>query len=321
MIRLLYGENEFTIAEKVIAMRDQIYPEEMREFNIMRFDGASLTRPELLNAISVVPFMATARLVIVKDLLKKFDKVSGSDNLGDWDGIVDDLESISSTTQLLFVEQDLSNRNPMLKFLKEVGNVEYHPLLKTRELTQWTLDRAGSEGMSINFDAARYLAASIGPDLRMIDSELKKLHLYNNFGDINIESVRDMVAQVREQSVFRVVDFVIEGRSKEAIVVVTRLLDSGSSPAMITRMIERQVRFLLIAKDLKSRDIPNAVLGKRLSLFGYPLTKTLDMEKNISMNRLLFMHDLLLNLEIKVRDGVLQEHLALDFLIAQLSGK
>ena len=321
MIRLLYGENEFTIAEKVIAMRDQIYPEEMREFNIMRFEGAALTRPELLNAISVVPFMATARLVIVKDLLKKFDKVSGSDNLGDWDGIVDDLESISSTTQLLFVEQDLSNRNPMLKFLKEVGNVEYHPLLKTRELTQWTLDRAGSEGMSINFDAARYLAASIGPDLRMIDSELKKLHLYNNFGDINIESVRDMVAQVREQSVFRVVDFVIEGRSKEAIVVVTRLLDSGSSPAMITRMIERQVRFLLIAKDLKSRDIPNAVLGKRLSLFGYPLTKTLDMEKNISMNRLLFMHDLLLNLEIKVRDGVLQEHLALDFLIVQLSGK
>ena len=321
MIRLLYGENEFTIAEKVIAMRDQIYPEEMREFNIMRFEGASLTRPELLNAISVVPFMATARLVIVKDLLKKFDKVPGSDNLGDWDGIVDDLESISSTTQLLFVEQDLSNRNPMLKFLKEVGTVEYHPLLKTRELTQWTLDRAGSEGMSINFDAARYLAASIGPDLRMIDSELKKLHLYNNFGDINIESVRDMVAQVREQSVFRVVDFVIEGRSKEAIVVVTRLLDSGSSPAMITRMIERQVRFLLIAKDLKSRDIPNAELGKRLSLFGYPLTKTLDMEKNISMNRLLFMHDLLLNLEIKVRDGVLQEHLALDFLIVQLSGK
>ena len=321
MIRLLYGENEFTIAEKVIAMRDQIYPEEMREFNIMRFEGAALTRPELLNAISVVPFMATARLVIVKDLLKKFDKVPGSDNLGDWDGIVDDLESISSTTQLLFVEQDLSNRNPMLKFLKEVGNVEYHPLLKTRELTQWTLDRAGSEGMSINFDAARYLAASIGPDLRMIDSELKKLHLYNNFGDINIESVRDMVAQVREQSVFRVVDFVIEGRSKEAIVVVTRLLDSGSSPAMITRMIERQVRFLLIAKDLKSRDIPNAELGKRLSLFGYPVTKTLDMEKNISMNRLLFMHDLLLNLEIKVRDGVLQEHLALDFLIVQLSGK
>ena len=302
-------------------MRDQIYPEEMREFNIMRFEGAALTRPELLNAISVVPFMATARLVIVKDLLKKFDKVPGSDNLGDWDGIVDDLESISSTTQLLFVEQDLSNRNPMLKFLKEVGNVEYHPLLKTRELTQWTLDRAGSEGMSINFDAARYLAASIGPDLRMIDSELKKLHLYNNFGDINIESVRDMVAQVREQSVFRVVDFVIEGRSKEAIVVVTRLLDSGSSPAMITRMIERQVRFLLIAKDLKSRDIPNAELGKRLSLFGYPVTKTLDMEKNISMNRLLFMHDLLLNLEIKVRDGVLQEHLALDFLIVQLSGK
>ena len=321
MIRLLYGENEFTIAEKVIAMRDQIYPEEMREFNIMRFEGAALTRPELLNAISVVPFMATARLVIVKDLLKKFDKVPGSDNLGDWDGIVDDLESISSTTQLLFVEQHLSNRNPMLKFLKEVGNVEYHPLLKTRELTQWTLDRAGSEGMSINFDAARYLAASVGPDLRMIDSELKKLHLYNNFGDINIESVRDMVAQVREQSVFRVVDFVIEGRSKEAIVVATRLLDSGSSPAMITRMIERQVRFLLITKDLKSRDIPNAELGKRLSLFGYPLTKTLDMEKNISMNRLLFMHDLLLNLEIKVRDGVLQEHLALDFLIVQLSGK
>ena len=93
----------------------------------------------------------------------------------------------------------------MLRFLKKVGNVEYHPLLKSRELTQWTLDRASTEGMSINFDAARYLADAVGPDLRLIDSELKKLHLYNDFGVITIDSVRDLVPQVREQSVFKVV--------------------------------------------------------------------------------------------------------------------
>ena len=68
MIRLLYGKDEFTISEKVIAMRDQIHPEEMREFNIMTYEGMDLTRPELVNAISVVPFMADTRLVIVKDL-------------------------------------------------------------------------------------------------------------------------------------------------------------------------------------------------------------------------------------------------------------
>ena len=321
MIRLLYGKDEFTISEKVIAMRDQIHPEEMREFNTMTYEGMDLTRPELVNAISVVPFMANTRLVIVKDFLKKFDRYSGTDSLGDWKGIVDDLESISTTTQLLFVEQDLSNRNPMLRFLKKIGNVEYHPLLKSRELTQWTLGRASTQGMPINFDAARYLADAVGPDLRLIDSELKKLHLYNDFGVITIESVRDMVAQVREQSVFKVVDFVIEGRSKDAIIVASQLLESGSSPSMITRMIERQVRFLLIAKDLKSRDIPVSEFGKRLSLSGYPLTKTLDMEKNISMDRLRLMHDLILSMELKVRDGVLLEHLALDFLIAQLSGK
>ena len=300
MIRLLYGKDEFTISEKVIAMRDQIHPEEMREFNTMTYEGMDLTRPELVNAISVVPFMANTRLVIVKDFLKKFDRYGGTDSLGDWKGIVDDLESISTTTQLLFVEQDLSNRNPMLRFLKKIGNVEYHPLLKSRELTQWTLDRASTEGMSINFDAARYLADAVGPDLRLIDSELKKLHLYNDFGVITIDSVRDMVAQVREQSVFKVVDFVIEGRSKDAIIVASQLLESGSSPSMITRMIERQVRFLLVAKDLKSRDIPVSEFGKRLSLSGYPLTKTLDMEKNISMDRLRLMNDLILSMDLKV---------------------
>ena len=319
MIRLLYGKDEFTISEKVIVMRSQIQPEEMRELNTMRLEGTALTRSELLNAISVVPFMASARLVIVKDFVRKFDRHGGIENLGDWDGIEKELDSMSSTTQLLFVEQDLSNRNPILRFLKKIGDVEYYPLLKSRELTQWILDRADSEAISIDFDAARYLAESVGSDLRIIDSELKKLHLYNNFGAITIESVRVMVAQVREQSVFKVVDFVIEGRSKDAITVATQLVDAGSSPTMITRMIERQIRFLLITKNLKSRDIPNSELGKRLSLSGYPLTKTLDMEKNISMNRLITMHNLILNLDIKVRDGVLQEHLALDFLIAQLS--
>ena len=187
MIRLLYGKDEFTISEKVIAMRDQIHPEEMREFNTMTYEGMDLTRPELVNAISVVPFMANTRLVIVKDFLKKFDRYGGTDNLGDWKGIVDDLESISTTTQLLFVEQDLSNRNPVLRLLKKIGNVEYHPLLKSRELTQWTLGRASTQGMPINFDAARYLADAVGPDLRLIDSELKKLHLYNDFGVITID--------------------------------------------------------------------------------------------------------------------------------------
>ena len=127
-----------------------------------------------------------------------------------------------------------------------------------------------------------------------------------------------MVPYVRQQNVFRVVDAVIEGRTRDALSASANLISLGESPSAIVRMIERQIRFLFNTKYLMSQKVPTSEIGRRIKLSGYPLRKTLEMEKKISQTRIMDMHDKLLASNIRVREGRLTDQESFDLLIAEL---
>ena len=60
-------------------------------------------------------------------------------------------------------------------------------------------------------------------------------------------------------------------------------------------------------------------ISNRLSLHGYPLQKTIKMAANVKWDRLLEFHDFALRCDFKIKDGVLSEEEALDWLILEMS--
>jgi hypothetical protein len=58
--------------------------------------------------------------------------------------------------------------------------------------------------------------------------------------------------------------------------------------------------------------------GLRNEVFGYPLQKTLEMEKKISQARIISMHDKLLKSNTRVREGKLTEQESFHLLISEL---
>jgi DNA polymerase-3 subunit delta len=320
LINLLYGKDEFTIFEKVKKMRDELTPPELRDINTTILDGSELSLGELVSAAFTVPFMGEKRLIIVENLSARFESAFTDRNkgLGDWESISVDLDAIPATTNLVFKEGDLHARNPMLAILRNIAEVQTHPLLRSNDIPRWIMDRAGFVGISIEPQAAYLLAESVGAELRILDSELKKLSLYREDETIRKEDVAFLVSYVQDQSIFKVVDSAIEGKSADALRLSKQLISSGSSSAMIVRMIERQVRLLLLARDLRLRKVSTSSVGKRLSLSGFPLQKTLEMEKRIYHGRLEFIHEMILESDIRVRDGSISSDVALDLLLAEL---
>ena len=321
MINLLYGKDEFTIFEKVRKMRDEVTPHELRDINTTIMNGLELSLGELISAAFTVPFMGEKRLVIVENLSARFESGFAGENkgLGDWESIAVELDAIPPTTNLVFREGDLHARNPMLAMLRNIAEVQTHPLLRPNDIPQWIMDRAVSAGIAIDPPAAYLLADSVGAELRILDSELKKLSLYREDEIIRKEDVAFLVSYVRDQSIFKVVDSAIEGKSGDALRQSKQLINSGSSSPMIIRMIERQVRLLLLARDLRLRKVPTSDVGKRLSLSGFPLQKTLAMEKRVHHGRLEFIHEMILESDVRVRDGLISSDAALDLLLAQIS--
>ena len=206
----------------------------------------------------------------------------------------------------------------MISALKNVAKVIFFQSLRHQEVIGWIINRADYLNAMIDRPAASLLAESIGGDLRILNTELEKLSLYKQGETIGRQDVSDLVPYVREQSIFRVVDAAIEGDTGQSLKMAGLLIKAGSSPSMVIRMIERQVRLLLLARDMKARNVSTSDIGKKLSLSGYPLQKTLDMERKLTKKSFLFMHDLILDTELKIREGFLSEELALDLLIGRI---
>ena len=316
MIIVLEGKDEYRLSERVSEFRLTVTPPEMSDINTTRLDGNIVTIEELLTSLTTVPFMADRRLVIVEGLL---NRLGGSKkDLGEWLNFPDLLKDLPPTANLLLIEREPIPSNKLLSTILRLGQVEKFSPLRHRDLLDWINTRCSKLGLDIERTAVALIADSVGSELRLIDSELNKIKTYSRGRLITREDITLMVPYVRQQNVFRVVDSVIEGRTRDALNASSMLIELGESPSGIVRMIERQLRFLILAKHLLSRKIPTGDIGKHINLSGYPLQKTLEMERKISQARIMSMHDNLLKSNIRVREGKLTEQESFDLLISEL---
>ena len=324
MIYLLYGGDEVSLDERLSGMREEVQPEELRDVNVSVLDGAVVSLEELAATSGAAPFLADRRLVIVRGLLGRYEpqrqaRRSERRSLGEWEGLPDVLGRVPDTTNLVFAEGALNSRNPLLALVRPLAETLTFPVPRHRELPRWIADRARRRGIEIEPRAADALAAAIGGNLRIVDSELEKLSIYRGDERIRYEDVRRMVAYVREANIFAAVDAVLERRPDHAVRHIHRLLDEGREPSYIITMIARQVRLILLARDVREQGVPRAEIGGRLSLSGFPLQKTLQQEERISSERLAAIHRRLLQADADLKTSAADDALVLDMLVAELA--
>jgi DNA polymerase-3 subunit delta len=327
---LLYGEDDFSLQEALSSIKEDVRPADLRDLNTTELDAAQVSLDLLVATCDTMPFMADKRLVIVRGLLSLFERRVPSqprargDNepapgLGQWQGLSEYLAGVPESTDLVFVEGRLSNANPLLATIRPQVTVRTFPPPNPGELRQWIRGRATAEGIEIEPGAVDALADAIGGDLRVIAAEIQKLSLYRAGQAVRQEDVEEMVSYAKEANIFAAVDAVIEGRPGVAIGLVHRLLQSGRSPGQLLSMVARQVRLLILAKDLKARRVPHAEQGRRLGLAGYPLRKIMEQEPRFSGQRLAEIHRKLLEADLSIKSTGASEELVLDVLIAEVS--
>lgn len=329
MIYSLSGDDDFTIRETLAGMKESVGTPDVRDVNIVTLD-ANVSLDEFTANASTVPFLADKRLVLVEGLLGKFERrgggrsgsgANGRKDLSEWERLPLVLADVPETTDVVFVDGRLSASNPLLKLIQErVTARTFHPP-GPRELRMWIANRAQSEGAQIEERAIQTLAETIGSDLPVIASELRKLALVAAGRAITAEDVDGMVSYAQESNIFASVDAIVEGRVSEALGLVHGLLEGGSPTGYIITMIARQVRLLILAKEIGARRLSTGEASQRLRLSGYPLRKTLFQADRFSMERLMEIHRMLLEADLAMKSTGADDELILDTLIADIASQ
>ena len=261
MIYVLHGEDDFSKKAFLNALREEIGQLDIRDANTTVLEGQDLNLPHLLEVANVVPFLAERRLVIAAGLLGRFEEARPArrsrstrgrqnDPLEEWKGLAESLSELPPTTVLVFLEGRLRRGNPLLSELSDIAEVKEFRILTGDALSRWLASRVNEMGLRITGRAERQLIDLVGGDLWVMQGELEKLALYADGETVDHETVQLLVANSREANIFRTVDMVLGGRTSNALHLIKQMQESGADAGYIIAMLARQLRLMLLAKDL-----------------------------------------------------------------------
>ena len=334
MFYVLHGEDEFSRSEVLAEMKAKMGDPTMADLNTTVLDGNKVTLAELMHACDAVPFLADRRLVIVEGLLTRLrgggkGKADRGKEQPVWKKeylaeLTAYLKRLPETTRLVFVEgQSLHPNHPVLKMAladKERGYArEFRPPTKGK-LRRWITDRVERKGGEIEASAVEELAAFVGSDLRLLDQELDKLISYvDRTRPITKADVHLLVSYVQQANVFEMVDALGRRDGEQALKLLHRLLEDGEHPLSLLGMIVRQFRIMIQVKDLAERGVPPSKISTQLGLHRFVAEKGLRQSRNFSMEQLETIYRKLLETDLSIKTGRMDQVLALDMLIAGLS--
>ncbi|MEA3335979.1 MAG: DNA polymerase III subunit delta [Chloroflexota bacterium] len=339
MITLLHGPDDLIQAEHLATIRQSMGSADLLEANSTWLDGRKTRVTEVRYHCDVVPFLAERRLVVVEGLIAQLSKKSGGKKPGQAEkdssipasdsqlqSLLDYLPSLPDTTELVLIEpRGIDERRKPYKLLLQLQKQGQATIVsckapKPQELPAWINKRVKAKGATIDRDAAQDMAAFVGPNLRLLDSELEKLVAYRGGdGEITRQDVRLLVPYAQEANVFDMVDAIGQRNSAKALRLLRELERDGAAPLYLLSMIVRQFRILVQVSDQMSRGLGQYDIAKAIGLHPYPTEKAMRQVQQWRLADLKAVYDRLLETDLSIKTGKLADDLALDLLVLELS--
>ena len=236
-----------------------------------------------------------------------------------WEGLEEYVERMPPTTLLTFIDGPIRPGNPLLEQLRPLAEVREMPTPAGEALARWIRSQIAEKNCNIMPGAITLLTQLVGPNLRILHSELEKLALYAGGDAISESHVRELVAEVRETSVFTVVDAVLERRPAMALRATNRLSQGGSGFSDVISLVSMQVRRVVLARHLLDSGLSQAEIGSRLNIGpDFVLRKTIQQARSHSPQGLALLFEALLEADLAVKQGRMDEEVALQLLFTQV---
>lgn len=331
MVYLLFGEDDYSRTEFLSQLKRDLADDDsgLMPANLTSLSGSQLRLEDLTQVCDAYPFLAEKRMVIVDGLLSRFERrpadregARGQRQAGElerWQkSLVEYLPRMPPTTVLAFVDGAVRRRdNPLLQALAPLAEVHEFAPKRDEALTGWVQRHVAQAGGAISPPAVNLLVQAVGPDLWAMSNEVNKLLTYCQGRPIEVEDVQRLVSETREATIFAFVDAVIEGPRSRALSLLHKMLREGATSPQLMAMVSRQLRLVLLAQEMATQRMGEEEMGRRLGLAYYPRRKTWEQAHRLPAQRLVWLYEQLLELDVATKTGRSSEETGWEVLVAE----
>lgn len=214
-VHLFIGENSFELIREKVRWIGE-FARKFGEENVSRVDASQGSVRELLDEISVMPFLAEKRLIVV-DGIPKCTK----------EDIALLERCVHPAALVLFVDAKPDKRSGGVKELLKSAKLHPFDPLKGAAVQSWVRAYAKEQGIALDPAAIRTLLEYTGDEQAMLARELEKLATYRPGQTIKREDVEFLCVPTEEGVVWKISDLLSTGGKSAALLYAHRLIGRG----------------------------------------------------------------------------------------------
>ncbi len=323
MFYIFHGTDDFSAKEALTKLKNTLGDPDNLDLNTAELDGKSTSLGEIINNANALPFLAPHRLVIVHNYLSRFGGRAKSDT-ETMNKLVEALKNLPESTVLVFWDREtLKKSHPVLKFgTLHKNSVRAFNAPDKGALPRWIDQRVKQKNATIDFKAVQALASVVGDDLLNLDHEIEKLTLYvGTERAITLTDVELLCPYTADSETFAMANAIGRQDLRAALDQLHKRLEEGQNPLAILGSIGGQFRGLLEVKSMASAGLTPAQIAKEKGWRSdYAAKMRLKEANHFSLARLVQIFGILLETDIAIKTGEMEDILALDTLISRLCG-
>ncbi len=242
---LLSGNEPLLRDDTLQAIEGAVLENGPRDFNLDRLEVGKINAGRLEEALDSLPVMAERRLVILREPEGRGAKLDAN-----WGAVIEGwLKHADESTPsvLVVVCAKADKRNKWVKAFRDpAALIECEAPKKPRELATFLASEAKRQGVDLEPEAAGLLADRVGPQLLLLRQEIEKASLLAGPGEkVTRKHVEIAVSAVAEEPIWDLTDAIGQGRTADAIDLLSRLITQGAAPPAILGALASHFRRLV----------------------------------------------------------------------------
>ena len=348
MIHLFLNADEYMAAEAIAKLKESMGDPSTADMNTTEVVGTQTDAADIFGQASMMPFLATKRLLIVQGYLDHLDRrvAASKDTTSaahtEATRLLEGFSILPDTCELVFIDAKVDKRRHLWKGFKivdkkseeeravlglgdriknqEISLTELNPP-DPKNLFSWVQRRVAAKKINIDGRATKMLSDFVGVNLRQLDNELEKLATYASGRQITIDDVKLLVSDASEALIWDLTDALSQRNGKKAMTSLYELRRSDANAFYLLTMIARQFRIMIKVKDTVATVGGSEYdIAKIVKESAYPVKKAMQQSRQYSATELDGIMGKLLECDYAMKTGANPET-ELDILVAELTQK
>ena len=315
MYYLFFGPDFYSIKKKLTTIKQKFLKADPSSLNISELAGAELKAGEFWSAVLAAPFLASKRLIIVKNvLLESKDDDFKKD-------LAKGLAKIPETSLVFFVEDgNPDKRGALFKALNRPGIAQNFEAPTSSSIGKLIDDKVSENDIKISNEARNKFILYVGSDLYRAENEIVKLILYSKHEKIKtIEStlVDELIRPESSAGIFDFIDAIGVKNQKKAVSLLDKLIGAGENELYILSMIVYQLRNMIIISSYSNRRISAGEIAKATKIHPFVVQKTIGVLRKYDKRKLISDYIKIGEADFMIKTGQIDPKLCILMLISE----